>query len=58
MELSLAYPVLQDPQGQRVYEALDFKFIKSLAESVRNYGTSAAFMVAQVGLRVVVFTTN
>ena len=47
-KLSLAYPVFQDPQGQRSHEPLDFKVIKSLAEPVRNYGTSTAFMVAQV----------
>ncbi|KAL6055737.1 hypothetical protein STEG23_006037 [Scotinomys teguina] len=33
-EMQLAYPVFQDPQGQRYHEPLDFKVIKSLAESV------------------------
>ncbi|KAL6034816.1 hypothetical protein STEG23_015259 [Scotinomys teguina] len=32
-EMQLAYPVFQDPQGQRYHEPLDFKVIKSLAES-------------------------
>ena len=47
-ELRLAYPVFQDPQGNRYEEPLDFKIIKSLAESVRTYGTRASFKVAQV----------
>ncbi|KAL6030142.1 hypothetical protein STEG23_022005 [Scotinomys teguina] len=32
-EMQLAYPVFQDPQGQRYHEPLDFKVIKSLAKS-------------------------
>ncbi|KAL6074388.1 hypothetical protein STEG23_037262 [Scotinomys teguina] len=47
-EMQLAYPVFQDPQGQRYHEPLDFKVIKSLAESVRTYGITASFTLAQV----------
>ena len=47
-ELRFAYPVFQDPQGNRDEERLGLKNIKSLAESVRTYGTNASFMVAQV----------
>ncbi|XP_052611577.1 endogenous retrovirus group K member 24 Gag polyprotein-like [Peromyscus californicus insignis] len=47
-ELRLAYPVFQDPQGNRYEEPLDFKVIKSLAESVRTYSTTATFTLAQV----------
>ncbi|KAL6085363.1 hypothetical protein STEG23_020641 [Scotinomys teguina] len=36
-EMQLAYPVFQDPQGQRYHEPLDFKVIKSLAESCLEY---------------------
>lgn len=43
-----AYPVFQDPQGQRYEEPLDIKIIKSLAESVRAYGISGSFTLAQV----------
>ncbi|KAL6070013.1 hypothetical protein STEG23_001522 [Scotinomys teguina] len=32
-DTQLAYPVFQDPQGQRYHKPLDFKVIKSLAES-------------------------
>lgn len=47
-ELQLAYPVYVDGNQQRFYEPLDFKVIKSLAESVRTYGITASFTVAQV----------
>ena len=43
-----AFPVFQDQQGNRYHEPLDFKTVKALAESVRTYGISAAFTVAQV----------
>ncbi|KAL6035661.1 hypothetical protein STEG23_036992 [Scotinomys teguina] len=46
-EMQLAYPVFQDPQGQRYHKPLDFKVIKSLAESVRTYGLMASFTLAQ-----------
>ena len=44
---SQAFPVFQ-PQGggNRYHEPLDFKTVKHLAESVRTYGSSAAFTVA------------
>lgn len=47
-ELHLAYPVYVDANQQRYHEPLDFKVIKSLAESVRIYGIMASFTVAQV----------
>ncbi|KAL6083443.1 hypothetical protein STEG23_000482 [Scotinomys teguina] len=47
-ELQLACPVFQDAQGQRNHEPLDFKVIKSLTESVKTYGITASFTVAQV----------
>ncbi|KAL6091640.1 hypothetical protein STEG23_002878 [Scotinomys teguina] len=47
-KMQLACPVFQDPQGERYQEPLDFKVIKSLAESVRAYGITASFTVAQV----------
>ena len=43
-----AFPVFQDQQGNRYHEPLDFKTVKALAESVRTYGISAAFTMAQV----------
>ena len=43
-----AFPVFQDNQGNRYHEPLDFKMVKSLAESVRTYGVTAAFTLAQV----------
>ncbi|XP_027289782.1 endogenous retrovirus group K member 113 Gag polyprotein-like [Cricetulus griseus] len=47
-EMQLAFPVFTDAQGQRYYEALDFKMIKALAESVRMYGVSASFTLTLV----------
>lgn len=47
-ELHLAYPVYVDANQQRYHEPLDFKVIKSLAESVRTYGITASFTIAQV----------
>ncbi|KAL6081748.1 hypothetical protein STEG23_016830 [Scotinomys teguina] len=35
-------------KGERYHEPLDFKVIKSLAESVRTYGITASFTLAQV----------
>ena len=46
--MRFAYPVFQDPQGNKYEEHLDCKIIKSLAESMRTYGTNASFTVAQV----------
>ena len=47
-EVGLTFPVFLDGQGQWYREPIDFKTIKQLAESVRIYGVSAAFVVAQV----------
>ena len=44
----LGCPVFTDQTGQRYHEPLDFKVIKNLAESVRTYGLSASYTVAQV----------
>ena len=48
VRMMTAFPVFQDQQGSRYHEPLDFKVIKMLAESVRTYGVSASFTVAQV----------
>lgn len=46
---SQAFPVFQSQGGgNRYHEPLDFKTVKNLAESVRTYGTSAAFTVAMI----------
>lgn len=37
-----------DANQQRYHEPLDFKMIKSLKESVRTYGITAPFTIAQV----------
>ena len=47
-ELQLAYPVFQSLQENRYEEPLVFKVIKSLAESVKTYGITFSFTVAQV----------
>lgn len=47
-EMGLSFPVFLDANGHRYHEPVDFKTIKQLAESVRTYGVSAAFVVAQV----------
>lgn len=47
-ELHLAYPVYVDVNQQRYHEPLDFKVIKVLAESVRTYGITASFTIAQI----------
>ncbi|MEJ1280957.1 GATA zinc finger domain containing 1 [Cricetulus griseus] len=44
----LAYPVFTDSNQQRYHEPIDFKIVKALAESVRTYGVTAAFTIAQV----------
>ncbi|EGV95615.1 Retrovirus-related Gag polyprotein [Cricetulus griseus] len=44
----LAYPVFTDGNQQRYHEPIDFKIVKALAESVRTYGVTAAFTIAQV----------
>ncbi|XP_054978240.1 igE-binding protein-like [Sorex araneus] len=47
-ELQLTYPVFEDNNQQRYHEPLDFKIIKSLAESVKTYGANAAFTITQI----------
>jgi hypothetical protein len=47
-EVGLMFPIFLDGQGRRYHEPIDFKTIKQLAESVRTYRVSAAFVVAQV----------
>lgn len=47
-EVGLTFPVFLDGQGQWYHEPIDFKTIKQLAESVRTYGVSAPFVVAQI----------
>jgi hypothetical protein len=47
-ELGLTFPVFLSADGQRYHEPIDFKTIKQLAEPVRTYGVSAAFVTAQV----------
>ena len=40
--------VFQDAQGARFHEPLDWKIIQRLAEGIRAYGVTAAFVVAQL----------
>ncbi|KAL6078570.1 hypothetical protein STEG23_011139 [Scotinomys teguina] len=47
-ELSVVCPVFVDDRNQRYHEPLDFKNIKSIAESDRTYGVTAAFTITQV----------
>jgi hypothetical protein len=44
----LGCPVFTDQAGQRYHEPLDFKVVRNLAESVRTYGLTASYTVAQV----------
>jgi hypothetical protein len=44
----LGYPIFTDQAGQRYHEPLDFKLIRNLAESVRTYGLTGSYIVAQV----------
>ena len=44
----LGCPIFTDQAGQRYHEPLDFKVIRNLAESVRTYGLTASYTVAQV----------
>ena len=44
----LGCPIFTDQAGQRYHELLDFKVIRNLAESVRIYGLTASYTVAQV----------
>ena len=43
-----AFPVFEGAEGGRVHAPVAYIQIKELAESVRNYGVSANFTVAQV----------
>ncbi|XP_028633981.1 igE-binding protein-like [Grammomys surdaster] len=47
-EPRIAFPVFQDANNQRYHEPLDFKQLKSLAESVKTYGINASFTQAQL----------
>jgi len=47
-EMGLTFPVFLDANGHRYHEPVDFKTMKQLAESVRTYGVSATFVMAQV----------
>ena len=40
--------MFQDAQGARFHEPLDWKIIQRLAEGIRAYGVTAAFVVAQL----------
>ena len=43
-----AFPVFEGAEGGRVHAPVEYIQIKELAESVRNYGVSANFTIAQV----------
>ena len=43
-----AFPVFEGAEGGHVHAPVEYIQIKELAESVRNYGVSANFTVAQV----------
>lgn len=47
-EMGLSFPIFLDANGQHYHEPIDFKTIKQLAESVKTYGVSAAFVMAQL----------
>ncbi|XP_052599713.1 endogenous retrovirus group K member 21 Gag polyprotein-like [Peromyscus californicus insignis] len=47
-EMQVACPVFVDNQNQRYHEPLDFKFVKSIAESVKSYSVTAAFTLTQI----------
>lgn len=47
-ELGLSFPIFLNANGQRYHEPIDFKTVKQLAESVKTYGVSAAFVMAQL----------
>lgn len=42
------FPVFQDVQGNRTHEPLDWKIVQRLAEGVRAYGVTAAYVVMQL----------
>ncbi|XP_031230530.1 uncharacterized protein LOC116093333 [Mastomys coucha] len=46
---ALAYPVFEDPNNQtRHHEPVSHKQLKDLVESVRTYGVTASFTIAQI----------
>ena len=47
-KLRLAYPVFEDAEGGRVHAPVEYNQIKELAESVRKYGVTANFTLAQL----------
>ena len=47
-KLRLAYPVFEGVEGGRVYAPVEYNQIKELAESVRKYGVTANFTLAQL----------
>lgn len=47
-EMQIACPVFIDDQNQRYHEPLDFKVVKSIAESVRINGIKASFTITQI----------
>jgi hypothetical protein len=44
----LGCSIFTDQAGQRYHEPLDFEVIRNLAKSVRTYGLTASYTVAQV----------
>ncbi|XP_051041433.1 igE-binding protein-like [Phodopus roborovskii] len=47
-KLCLAYPVFEGTEGGRVHAPMEYNQIKELAESVRKYGVTANFTLAQL----------
>jgi hypothetical protein len=47
-KMQQAFPVFEGTEGGHVYTPVEYIQIKELAESVRNYGVSANFTIAQV----------
>ena len=47
-KMRLAYPVFEDTEGGRVHAPVEYNQIKELAESVRKYGVTANFTLAQL----------
>ena len=44
----MAFPVFDTGEAGRMHAPVDYKQLKELAESVRNYGVSANFTLVQV----------
>ncbi|XP_057621827.1 igE-binding protein-like [Chionomys nivalis] len=47
-KLHLAYPVFEGAEGGRVHAPIEYNQLKELAESVRKYGVTANFTLAQL----------